>query len=75
MEPENPEGALEAKGMWHDPNRVLSMWEFKGSAEHPDRTAEEAEKHVRQYMQSGDNEFITDSELIDIGFVKKELVE
>lgn len=71
MGTENPEAGLEDKGMWFNPDRVFEMWEFKGVESSPTVTAEQAEKHVREFM-AGDNEYISDSDLRTMGFEKKE---
>ena len=69
---ENPEAGLEEKGMWFNPERVFEMWEFKGLEDSPTVTAEQAGQHVRDFMTSGDNEYITDTDLQTMGFEKKE---
>ena len=71
MSHENPEADLEAKGMWYNPDRVFEIWEFKGSIDSPNVTPAEAQKHVRDYITVGDNEYITDDDLRAMGFEKK----
>jgi hypothetical protein len=64
--------AYEAKGMWFSPDRVFAAWQFKANPNNPNTTAEEAMNHVRDYMTVGDNEYISNSELEGMGFVRKE---
>lgn len=49
---------------------VREKFVWAGSADYPERTEAEAWPHVEDYIQG--NQFVTEQELLEMGFAKKE---
>ncbi len=45
---------------------------WAGRSKYPDRTEEEAWKDLESYIHPGDNAFVTQSELEEMGFARKD---
>lgn len=54
-------------------DQVKEKFVWAGSAEYPDRTEDEAWPHVEAYING--NEYVSEAELLEMGFAKKETEE
>ena len=63
----NPE---EEKKLFLSADEVRQKFAWAGSSEYPDRTEADAWPHVEEFIKG--NEYISEQELLEMGFTKKE---
>jgi hypothetical protein len=74
MKPESESASMGAEQAWQSFDSiddVRQKYAWVGNPDYPERTEEEAWQHLEQYLHAGDNEYVTKSELEEMGFAEK----